>query len=201
MNEPTSSLSPDSPATDQPEQLPEASPASHPKPSGFPERAAPASASNDLALQPGDWSLQRNIAFHMASIIFRLDQDLRDTVLRSLDLTYAHFRVLQVLYEQDGQTIGDIARAIVVRQPVLSRVITQMQERDLVRRAADDEDSRIMRVFLTAHGRQHYELAWPPAHAIMEDAFSVLSPEERTQMEEWIRRVGHHVNHGPVRRF
>ncbi len=147
------------------------------------------------ALQSRDWSLQRNIAFHMASVIFRMDQNLRDTVLRELDLTYAHFRVLQVLYDVDGQQIGDIARAIVVRQPVLSRVITQMQERELVERRADADDSRIMRVYLTDHGRARYEQAWPPAHAIMESAFSVLEPAERTQLEEFMRRVDHHINH------
>jgi hypothetical protein len=31
-----------------------------------------------------------------------------------------------VLFETDGQQIGDLAKAVVVRQPVLSRVVDQM---------------------------------------------------------------------------
>ena len=52
---------------------------------------------------------QDNIASQMASIIYRLDQILRDTILRRLDLTYIHFRVLQYLYATDGRQIGEIA--------------------------------------------------------------------------------------------
>lgn len=159
-------------------------------------RQAPKSAKtpkNPAQLEPEDWSLQRNIAFQMASVIFRMDQDLRDSVLRGMDLTYAHFRVLQVLYERDGQQIGDIARAIVVRQPVLSRVIDQMETRDLARREADPQDNRIMRVFLTDFGRQQYMTAWPSAHPIIEKAFSVITPAERAVLADLLQRIDRNI--------
>ena len=140
-----------------------------------------------------DTGLDHNIAFMMASIIFRLDQDLRDTILRKLDLTYVHFRVLQYLYERDGQTIGEIARAIVVRQPVLSRVIDQMQERGLVRRKADRLDSRLMRVYLTAQGKARYIEAWPRAHKLLQDALQVLDAQEQEQMRGMLKRVADHI--------
>ncbi|NLZ10004.1 MAG: MarR family transcriptional regulator, partial [Alcaligenaceae bacterium] len=104
------------------------------------------------SLTAEDWSLKKNIAYRMACVIFRMDQELRDSVLRELDLTYAHFRVLQILFENDGQKIGDIARSIVMQQPALSRVIDQMETRKLVQRKQDKEDSRFMRVYLTKTG-------------------------------------------------
>lgn len=136
-----------------------------------------------------DPALERNIAFQMASIIFRLDQILRDTILRKLDLTYVHFRVLQCLYEKNGQTIGDIASKIVVRQPVLSRVVDQMQERTLVRRKPDAKDSRLMRVYLTPHGKARFQEAWPPAHELLEKTLSGFEAGEREIMTSLLKKM------------
>ncbi len=143
---------------------------------------------NDDPSMP-DASLDHNIASQMASIIFRLDQILRDTILRKLDLTYIHFRVLQYLYEKDGRQIGEIAAAIVVRQPVLSRVIDQMEERALVRRSADPQDSRRMRVYLTDHGRSRYQEAWPPAHELLETALKGFKGREREALRRLLKKM------------
>lgn len=145
------------------------------------------------ALTAEDWSLQRNIAFKMANVIFRMDQELRDSVLRKLDLTYSHFRVLQVLFEEDGQQIGDIARSIVMRQPALSRVVDQMEARKLVQRKQDKEDSRYMRVYLTKMGKRHYEQAWPSAHEIMTYALEVATEAERTLLCDVLTRMDKHM--------
>lgn len=146
-----------------------------------------------LPMDDSDWSLQKNIAYRMACVSSRMDQDLRDTVLRNLDLTYVHFRVLQVLYESDGQMIGDIARTIVVRQPALSRVIDQMEERELVRREANPEDSRYIQVWLTWLGRSRYEEAWPSAHSIVERALTVVTTEERQLLLDILIRMDSHL--------
>ena len=136
-----------------------------------------------------DSSLDANIASQMASIIFRLDQVLRDTILRKLDLTYIHFRVLQYLYAMDGRQIGEIAAAIVVRQPVLSRVIDQMEERALVRRSPDPQDSRRMRVYLTDHGRARYQEAWPPANDLLETALKGFKARERDALRRLLNKM------------
>ena len=142
-----------------------------------------------------DAGLEHNVAFQMASIIFRLDQILRDTILRQLDLTYIHFRVLQYLYEKDGQKSGEIATAIVVRQPVLSRVIDQMEERALVRRRPDPEDSRRMRVYLTDHGRARFREAWPPAHDLLETALKGFKASEHEALRRLLKKMAGNIFH------
>ncbi len=140
-----------------------------------------------------DSKLEHNIAFQMASIIYRLDQDLRDTILRKLDLTYVHFRVLQYLYEKDGQKIGDIAVAIVVRQPVLSRVIDQMEERSLVKRRADPSDNRLMRVYLSAKGKACYKEAWPPAHDMIDHTLRNFDAQERDTLLRLLSKMAGNI--------
>jgi len=140
-----------------------------------------------------DTHLDRNIAFQMASIIYRLDQDLRDSILRKLDLTYVHFRVLQYLYEENGQKIGDIATAIVVRQPVLSRVVDQMEERALVKRRPDPNDSRAMRVYLTPKGKARYKEAWPPAHLLIDKALKNFDQQEHETLLLLLKKMAGNI--------
>ena len=144
-------------------------------------------------LSPPHIEPERNVVFQMASIISKLEQDLRNLSLRKLDLTYAHFRVLQYLLEDDGRPIGEIARATAVRPSVLSRVVDQMEERELVRRQADTEDSRSTRVYLTDHGREKYALAWPTAHRLIQYALEVLEPEECEQLQALMKKINQHV--------
>jgi DNA-binding MarR family transcriptional regulator len=144
-------------------------------------------------LIPPHLSPDRNVAFLMASIISKLEQELRNSTLRKLDMTYIHFRVLQYLLGEDGKKVGDIATAIAARPPVVSRVVDQMEERSLVRRGVDPSDNRLTRVYLTADGRDKYALAWPAAHKLIEYALDVLEPEEREEFQRCLRKVGEHV--------
>lgn len=144
-----------------------------------------------------DSTLEHNVAFQMASIIYQLDQDLRDTTLRELNLTYAHFRVLQYLYQKDGQKIGHLAKAIVVRQPVLSRVVNQMEQRRLVKRRTDPADSRLMRVYLTANGKAQYEKAWPSAHAMIEKTLGNFSLQERKTLQRLLAKMASGISKPP----
>lgn len=137
--------------------------------------------------------LDKNIAFQMASIIFRMEQDLRNFTLRKLDITYIHFRVLQYLHEEDGKNITEIARATAVRPAVLSRVVSQMEERALAARKSDPQDNRSTRVYLTELGRTKYAQAWPDAHRIIQNAFEVLGQQERAALGESLKKVADHV--------
>lgn len=140
-----------------------------------------------------DSSVETNLAFQMANIIYKLDQTLRSTTLREHNMTYVHFRVLQYLWDKDGRSIGEIAKAIVVHQPVLSRVIDQMEERELVQRRTDENDSRYMRVYLSGTGRERYAQVWPAAKKMIDDALSVLNPNEREDLGRMLRNVATHL--------
>lgn len=144
-------------------------------------------------LTPPHIEPERNVVFQMASVIFKLEQDLRNLTLRKLDITYIHFRVLQYMLEDDGKQIGEIARATAVRPSVLSRVVDQMEERELVRRQVDAEDNRITRVYLTERGREKYAQAWPAAHRLIQYALEVLEPTERERLEAYMKKISDHV--------
>lgn len=138
---------------------------------------------------PPHLGLEENPIFQMASIVFKLEQELRNTKLRKLNLTYLGFRVLQCLTANDGKTIGEIARVTAIRPSVLSRILTQMERDDLVRRESDAEDSRRICVYLTKEGRHKYSLAWPTAHKLIKEAVENLEATEVNNLNRYLRKI------------
>ena len=52
------------------------------------------------------------------------------------------------------RTLGELANAEQVRPPTMSKLVSEMERVDLVRRSGDSEDARVVRVEMTAKGRR-----------------------------------------------
>ena len=77
--------------------------------------------------------------------------------VREQGLRVPEWRVLAILVEQDGAMITRLAKFALMEQSRLTRIIDQMIERGLVRRAPDREDGRRVRIWLTPDGRRRAE--------------------------------------------
>jgi DNA-binding MarR family transcriptional regulator len=130
-----------------------------------------------------------NPGFLMASTVFRLDQALRNKILRRLDISYTHYRVMQVVYAGEAESVGEISRMIVVPPAVLSRVIDQMEGRGLVERRTDQVDNRFVNVRLTKAGRAIYEKAWPLAQSLLSSATASLTIQEQQTLLSILRKM------------
>jgi DNA-binding MarR family transcriptional regulator len=77
----------------------------------------------------------------------RLDREIgRDGV------TSEHWRVLRVLADEQGHTMGEIAERLKMNPPTLTKLTDRMVGKSLVQRAADPEDSRRVLVYATDAG-------------------------------------------------
>lgn len=74
-------------------------------------------------------------------------------MLAPLGLTYPQFLVLKVLWSADGQTVGDLARAVMLESNTLTPLLKRMEAQGLVSRARVAEDERQVRVSLTDKAR------------------------------------------------
>jgi DNA-binding MarR family transcriptional regulator len=83
--------------------------------------------------------------------------------LRRFGMTVPRWSVLTQLAIRDGRSIGELARATVIKQSSLTRVVDQMERDGLVRRRASRDDSRIVQVWLTKDGRARYDDVVPLA--------------------------------------
>jgi homoprotocatechuate degradation regulator HpaR len=70
------------------------------------------------------------------------------------DLTEQQWRVLRVLAEHAGLTMGDLAGRAALLKPSLSRIVGRLEERGLVERAREEQDLRRARLTMTMAGRR-----------------------------------------------
>ena len=80
-------------------------------------------------------------------------------VLRPLGLTYTQYIVFLVLWEKDGQPVGEIGERLLLDNGTLSPLLKKMEQAGYVRRERSREDERVVVITLTEAGRALQEKA------------------------------------------
>ncbi|MDQ0355553.1 DNA-binding MarR family transcriptional regulator [Rhodoplanes tepidamans] len=75
------------------------------------------------------------------------------SLLDPLGLTYPQYLVLVLLWERDGQTVGQLGEAVFLDSSTLTPLLKRLEASGHVARSRDPEDERQVRVTLTAAGR------------------------------------------------
>ena len=93
-------------------------------------------------------------------------------VLRGHGMTVARWQVLSILQEYDGSRVGELARMAAVEQPVMSRVVDQMERDGLVQRRPSPADARVTEVWLSRSGRRVFTTLLPEAERWVDGALA-----------------------------
>lgn len=143
----------------------------------------------------GEIGLQNFAPYLMNRIMGRYNASLRDEMAQ-LGLTTPKMRALAVLSVIDGPLIRELAVYAVAEQSTLSRALDALSTDGLIRREADQSDSRATRVFITEAGRTAFETLWPhmaEAHARM---FRGIPDDERRAfvgtLQKMLRNIRKH---------
>lgn len=117
----------------------------------------------------------------------RIDDNLR----REVDLPVTTFEVLIRLIRSPNESVRliDLGRELAITTGGVTRLIDRLEAQKYVKRAREGSDRRAVYAKLTATGRRAVLRALPGHVADLEDAFSVLSAEQRAQFEEALRIV------------
>lgn len=103
-------------------------------------------AANDI-----DWELRLGFLIHDVS---RLRRSAFDRCLKPLNVTRSQWWVLAYLSRQDGMTQSQLAEELDMGKVGVGGIIDRLEKARLVRRAPDDADRRVNRVFLEPRSRQ-----------------------------------------------
>ena len=136
----------------------------------------------------GEIGLFNFAPYLMNRIMGRYNASLRDE-MGDLGLSTPKMRALAVLSVMDGLLIGELAIFAVVEQSTFSRALDQLVSDGLVRRAADTNDSRATRVFITDAGRTTFEALWPQMHATYARMFRGISDIERSAFVGTLQKI------------
>lgn len=103
--------------------------------------------------------------------------------------TTHRWQVLSILSGVDGLRVGQIAEIAGVSQPVLSRVVDQMERDGLVVRRPDPQDQRAVGVWTTDQGRATFTALLPRAAALVDKALGDLDEREVSTLHNLLSRV------------
>jgi len=109
--------------------------------------------------------------------------------IRDAGLTVQRWQVLSILAAFDGCRVGQIAELSGNEQPVVSRVIDQMERDGLVQRRKAEGDSRVVQVWLTAEARQLIERLTPAAQQYIERLMADVDVAEVQSAMQVLSRI------------
>ncbi|HET9030416.1 MAG TPA: MarR family transcriptional regulator [Candidatus Aquilonibacter sp.] len=120
----------------------------------------------------------------------RVDRSLVDAGLR-----LGQFQLLRLLWEQDGLTPRELADALDVEMPTVTRTVQRLLRDGFVRREAHPQDARSVRIYLTDRGRGSRERVSQILASETERALDGLSAHERAALIGMMERIAENVRH------
>jgi DNA-binding MarR family transcriptional regulator len=76
-----------------------------------------------------------------------------------LEIKPPHLDIMLNLYRREGISQQELARKLLVGRSNMSMLLPQMEKRGLILRRGDGKDKRVLRLFLTEHGKEIAEQA------------------------------------------
>jgi MarR family transcriptional regulator, organic hydroperoxide resistance regulator len=75
-------------------------------------------------------------------------------LLQKFDLTYPQYIALVVLWEKDGQTVGELGAKLFLQSNTLTPLLKRLEKLGYVQRSRDPADERQVRINLTEAGKK-----------------------------------------------
>lgn len=118
-------------------------------------------------------------------------------VLNELGLFPGQEQVLRALGEApDGLRMGDLARALHVRPPTLTKTIQRLQSRELIARSALKADARIVKLALTKAGHKVLAEVIAAEDALEEELAGLFKSKAEARLRKGLRRLIRHLAPG-----
>jgi MarR family 2-MHQ and catechol resistance regulon transcriptional repressor len=109
------------------------------------------------------------------------------------ELIHSDFGVLEMLLHKGPQPVNVIGVTVDLNPGSISVAVDRLYERGLVKREESPDDRRIRLVSLTTEGKKLISGAFRRHSELIETLFSVLSADERAQLEALLKRIGRHA--------
>lgn len=105
------------------------------------------------------------------------------------DVSMARFDLLASLERQDGLSLADLARRLLVTAGNLTGLVERAERDGVVVRRKDSDDGRVVRVHLTPAGRRLYRKLLPVHAARLEALLIGLDPAERRELRRLLGKL------------
>jgi len=107
------------------------------------------------------------------------------------DVSLQEWRALSILYEYGPQTMGDIARRTNINASTMTRLVGQMEKRDLVKRERPVANQRTVFVRILTDGRKKVEFLIPRVLDYEQDLTACFSAAELQTLKALLVKFFH----------
>jgi len=152
-------------------------------------RRTPASAARQS--RKARFSVHDYPFYYMHAIITKNNRNIGEALkaLKPLKLTPSIWRILALLQERDGITIGELADESLIERTLLSRVLQGLERRGLLRRQLDSSDKRRAVIYIEPKGIELFQQILPIGRRQIERGIRGLSPKELKQLMTMLRQI------------
>ena len=112
-----------------------------------------------------------------------------DAAVQRHGLRLGQDHLLAALWEQDGRTPGEIAAAVNVTTPAVTKLATRMAESGLMERRPDPHDHRLVRLWLTDAGRALREPIEAERQHLEDQLTATLTKTERAHLIKALTKI------------
>lgn len=138
------------------------------------------------------------VAIPMAYKLGYMINSYREPSFRAIEAQYGLTRpeILSLIFLcfRDGISAADICDFSGHLKNNISRAVTALENKELIRRAPDKDDQRRQLLYITKRGRAIHDLFMPGLQAREADMMSCLNAKERETFEKLLRKL---CAHGP----
>ena len=113
-----------------------------------------------------------------------------EAALRAQGLTASQFTILQALYDQEGQSLGELSETLGFDQTTTTRLLTSMIRSDLLTLETSQADRRRKHLRLTSAGRAKIRAALPLWQDLQAESLTHVSGRDWST----IRHFLHHLS-------
>ena len=127
-----------------------------------------------------DQDLSEYLAYLLASANRRMHIGLAQSIAAE-EVTEEQWRILQLLSDERGRSMGDLAELVLMNHPALTKNIDRLVSRNLVQRAADAQDNRKVLVYISDLGLElvsRLKKRVDAHHGVLEDAMGARKVEQ-----------------------
>jgi DNA-binding MarR family transcriptional regulator len=109
--------------------------------------------------------------------------------LQEFQLTGAQYTVLSLLSSRDNLSSADLSRRFLVTPQSMNEMIMALERKELVSRQEDEDNRRILRVKLTAHGQAVLKKCDKQVDSLEAELFGGLEPSVLTGLRETLNAI------------
>jgi DNA-binding MarR family transcriptional regulator len=118
-----------------------------------------------------------------------------DDAMRPHGVRIGQNLLLEVLWQDDGLTPGELAARMGVTTPTVVNTAARMEAAGLLDRRPDDRDGRLVRLYLTPSARAAQQPIEDARRRIADHALATLTPTELRHLTSALEKIVKQMDH------